>query len=149
MFGWLNPLHRLRNKLKRKFRHDPAIDVRLLPENQLLVTKDLIPNREAQQGGKAVSHVPAETGFRVFLSVRSPDAHAAASSQGQRIGPKSEPALWDPSIMTLRVGQNERNAEWLFLNHRGEVVAVRALSGSPEVLPQVNDILQEIEAFYT
>lgn len=148
MFGWQNPMRRLQNSLRQQFQTDPAVTVQRLPENQLLVTKDLVSNHEAQQQGKAASHVPAPSGFRVYLAVRTMEAHTASASQSQRIGPTREPLSWDAHTTALRVGPEQLDMTWTFLNRQHQVISIHARCGSAQSVDEVNRVLHEIQQVY-
>jgi hypothetical protein len=121
--------------------------VRLLPDNQLLLTKDMVRHRTLARRAKAASHVPAGTGYRVYVACRSPEEHAAASATSQRVvGPFDQPVEWVASTMRLRVTEPLLDRDWRLVNRRGHVVTVHVECGSKHVVGEVNAALAEIEA---
>jgi hypothetical protein len=75
--------------------------VRLLPEGQLLISQGVVPTRTS---GKAASTGPGERGFRVYVAVRTPAQHEAATAIPQRFTVPATPLPWHPAGR-LRVTQ--------------------------------------------
>jgi hypothetical protein len=137
----------LARRLERGFRHGRSPEIRLLPENQMLVVKGLVPSPAAGRRGKAESSAPGPGGYEIYVVCRPPEEHAALAATSQRpSGPASGPVLWDPGAMSLRLGEDARGGHWQVLTPAGGVLTVHARCGSPAVVAEVNRLLSEIEA---
>ncbi len=139
-------LIRLHQRLAELFKAPQGPNVRLLPDNQMLIDKNIVPNPAFGRGSKMESSVPSRAGYRIYVAYRSPDEYAAAMATSQRIsGPAEQPIVWDAKSTALRVDKASLKPEWRLLNAEGQVVTVNVHCGSTQVVSEVNVILTEIE----
>jgi hypothetical protein len=141
-----NKLTRLQQRLVERFGTDVGLEVRLLPDHQMLISKNLVPNPALGQRGKTESFVPSLEGYEVYVSDRSMEDYWAKVSTSQRItGPSETPITWDVA-MPLEVSPTLLNPEWRLMSPAGRVVTINVKSGSERVVDEVNPILAEIAA---
>ncbi|MEC4018802.1 hypothetical protein [Streptomyces sp. H27-D2] len=137
----------LRRRLLASFGVEGRPDVRVLSDDQLLVSRNLVRNPSLGRRGKAETYVPGADGYRIHVARRSAEAHAATAALSQRItGPAGRPPDGDARTVRLRVDRDDLCPEWTLTDSRGAIVTVHAVCGSPRVLEEVNAILGEIEA---
>ena len=140
-------LTNLQRRLVKLFKGNRVPDIRLLPDNQMLIDKNMIPNPALQQGGKSESHVPGEEGYQIYVAYRSPAESEAAMLTSQRMyGPSVQPIVWDAKSMVLHAGKTSLKLEWRLLNAEGQVVTIYVDCGSSRVVDEVNAILAEVQA---
>ncbi len=134
--------------LERRLRHTVAgADVRLLAEDQLVVSRNLTRDPNLERDGKSATYRPAPDGYQVYVSWRPPAAHARQAALSQRMtGPSHVPVAWDGRTMRLRLDPATTSGEWLVADDRGGIVRVVAEAGSVQVLDEVNAVLNEVEA---
>jgi hypothetical protein len=136
----------LQRRLVKLFKRNRAPNIRLLPDHQMLIDKNIIPNPAFGRGGKSESYVPDVDGYQIYVAYRSPDEYAAATSTSQRmLGPSARPVAWDAGSMSLRVHQTSLKPEWHLLNAEGQIVTVKIDCGSSRVVEEVNAILVEAQ----
>jgi hypothetical protein len=122
-------------------------DVRLLAEDQLLVSRNLIDTPDAARAGKSATRVPGPDGYEIYLARRPAEIHARQAGLSQRMtGPRDGPPVWDGRTMQLRLAPGETRGEWVVGDGRGGIVTVHAAAGSDQVLDAVNAILSQVEA---
>jgi hypothetical protein len=135
-------------------------EVRRLPEDQLLVARGLVDNPATHGGHKAAARVPGPGGYKVYVSRRTPAGHAERAGTGQRAGPwdappgppadGSGPPPPPPAPADAggppRVRPGELAMEWRGTARDGRIVQIRATCGSPEVVDEVNRILDAAAA---
>lgn len=132
---------------RRLLKTAAAADVRLLSGDQVLVSRNMVPNPALKRDGKAATYVPGAKGYQVHVACRSAEEHAELAALSQQItGPSSRPVAWDRRTMRLRVDPAEAARDWVLSNGRGEIVTVHADPGSPRVIDEVNAVLSEVEA---
>jgi hypothetical protein len=139
-----NKLKRLERKIARSFKRSERPEVALLPEGQMLISKNMIPNPAFEQGGKQESYVPASEGYEIYVACRSQEAYEAVATTGQRIGLHSQPTPWKSDLMQLQVDRESLFQDWRILNRDKQVVSVSVHAGSERVLQEVNQILNAI-----
>jgi hypothetical protein len=147
MFRKTNKLEQLQRQIGKLFKKNTSPEVRLLPDGQLLIFKNLSPNVALAQGKKTETRVPGAEGYEIYVAYRVQSAHSAATGTAQRVfDPAAQPLLWDASLMQLQIDPAALGADWELLNREGYVVTVRVQSGSASMRGEVNQILNEIAA---
>jgi hypothetical protein len=134
--------------LQRRLRHTAAgADVRLLAEDQVVVSRNLTRDPNFERDGKSPTYRPGRDGYQVYVSWRPAAAHARQAALSQRMtGPSSGPVAWDGRTMRLRLDPATTSGEWLVGDNAGGIVTVIADAGSVQVLDEVNAVLNEVEA---
>jgi hypothetical protein len=147
MFHKANKLEKLQQQLARSFKGKDGPEVRLLPEGQMVIRKNMIPNPARERGGKAETFIPGVEGYQVYVAYRSQSAYTTAATTSQRmLGPTAQPVAWNANSMKLHVDRESLGGDWLILNREGRVMSVRVECGSERVLDEVNSILAQIAA---
>ena len=142
-----NTMTRLHRRLVADFGTDDEMDIRLLPDSQMLISKHLAPNPSRERGGKAESLAPSANGYQVYVSERSIEDYTASGATSQRgLGPAARPVYWDATTMELAVSGTDPSPEWRLVNPAGRVVTINVKSGSANVVDEVNSILAEVAA---
>lgn len=114
---------------------DDAVELRLLPERQLVVRKGMVA---AQRDGsrKAGREAPAAGGYEIFVASR--DAERAESNPPalQTLGATrpDEPA-------DLRLTEGERERTWSLVGPSGESIAVRLRAGDGASAAELSNVL--------
>ena len=134
-------------ELSRRLREITAgADIRVLSGDQLMVSRNLVPNPAFERDGKAASYLPGSAGYEVYVVCRPAAEHTESAALSQRMtGPSFQPVGWDSRTMRLRVDPDRLARSWLLRNELGEVVTVDATAGSVQVLDEVNAVLAEVE----
>jgi hypothetical protein len=134
----------LRSRLEAALSKSGA-DIRLLPENQMQISRNLTKNSGLLRAKKA-SQAPGKSGYRIYVACRTPDEYAAQMDVSQRVlGTSAYPIGWNPESMKLEITPGSTGSEWTLVNREGNVVRINVECGPGEVLPEVNRILSEIE----
>lgn len=145
MFHRANKLEKLHQQLVKSFKGKDGTEVRLLPEGQMMIRKNTIPNPALEQGGKVETFVPDTAGYQIYVAYRSPSAYATAAETSQRmLGSTAQPETWDANSMKLQVDRELLVRDWLILNREERVVSVSVKCGSERVRDEVNSILAQI-----
>jgi hypothetical protein len=136
----------LQSRLEGSFKGKSGPDVRLLPDDQMQIAKNLAPNQDQRRGAKGNSLTPDKDGYKIYVACRAADKYEASVSSSQRVVPSTQPVPWDSGSMKLRVDPSSLVWEWRVLNRDREVVIVSVQYGSDRVVAEVNGILAEVEA---
>lgn len=138
-------LEELRRRLAISAREQASLEIRLLPDAQMVIFKNMIPTPAAEGKGKQETLSPGASGYRIYVAYRTRDEYAAAVAGSQRmLGPAAQPVAWRRG-MALGVSPAALDQEWRLLNSEGRVVTVSVTCGSERVVGEVNAILAEVE----
>ncbi len=121
----------------------PEVELRVLPDSQIVIRSRMMPNPVAASGLKAAAEIPSAQGYEIYVSCRGP------ATAGTRSAPSAQlraPAMPFPPDGRLGLEPRARAASWHFLNRDGDAVAVRVRLGSRAPREEVEAILGAIEA---
>src|SRR5262249_47211334 len=80
-----NRLATLLGRLRRSLSGRPGIDIKLLPEAQMQISRNLIPNPDFGTRGKTYSNVPDKDGYRIYIACHTQVEYAAVTGTSQRL----------------------------------------------------------------
>lgn len=130
--------------ISQELAQEEGIELILLSDNQMLVSKHLVQNAEPA-GFKTPPLAPASDGFAIYVSCRSPGKEGERPQQ--RVTFPDHPVKWDPAEMTLRLNRTALDETWELLNRAGERVSVTVHCGSQQVFNQVDRVLALVAKF--
>jgi len=132
-------------RLQRSLGGRQGIDIRLLPETQMQISRNLIPNPDFGTGGKTYSNIPDKDGYRIYVACHTQVEYAAVTGTSQRLlGQEIDPVAWNTKTNNLQMEPGSASSRWAFLNSEEQVISVTAQCGSSQVVNDVNAILAEI-----
>jgi len=115
-----------------------AIETLLLSDDQILIRKHMVPNREPA-GFKTPTLVPAADGFSIYMTC--PRRGAGEERPEQRVTIPAQSVIWNPITMTLLIDRSTLDQSWRLLNQAGERITITVHCGSDQVFDEVDRVL--------
>jgi hypothetical protein len=133
----MNRLAEAHRALTRAFVLDRELNVRLLPEDQLLISKNLVANPD-DAGHKTPPMVPGRKGYTIY--VKCSVARASPGPQ-QRTSVPVDAVQMGSAAPTLRLDRHSLEQRWELLNAEGARLSITARCGSVAVFDEVDGVL--------
>ena len=138
----MNRLAEAHRTLTRAFESDREVNVRLLPEDQLLISKNLVASPD-DTGHKTPRMAPAEKGYTIYI--KSSVGHESAVPP-QRTSVPVDAVRIDSAVPTLRLDRKSLEQRWELLNAEGARLSITARCGSVAVFDEVDGVLDVVAA---
>lgn len=147
LFGKTSNLKQVQRKISQAFPREEAPEIDLLPEDQMIISKNMTPNPVAETAMKVDSFVPGADGYEIYLAYRRRKEHEGVAGMAQRAPiPGLAAVPWKDHSETMRLSPDALQRRWQFLNAADRVVTIQASCGSANMLDEVNQLLDIVTA---
>jgi hypothetical protein len=136
----MNRLAEAHRILTAAFESDGEVNVRLLPEDQLLISKHLITNPD-DTGYKTPQLAPTESGYTIYIKSSLRPERAIPP---QRTSVPVDAVRTGSAVPTLRLDRKSLEQRWELLSADGVRLSITARCGSVAVFDEVDDVLDDV-----